>query len=57
MRYIINPGESFRDSDGTVKAGGDEIELDDDMARVHAGKVTPMPVPAAPLDQPAAAAE
>jgi hypothetical protein len=27
------------------------------MARVHAGKVTPVALPAAPLDEPAAAAE
>lgn len=54
--YLIRPGEQFRDSDGTVKGGGEMIELDADMAKLHAGKVDP--VPAATQDAtPASAAE
>jgi len=37
-KYDITEG-TFRDSDGTVKGVGDTIELDDDMAAVHAGRV------------------
>ena len=40
MKYIIQPGHSFVDSDGTVKTGGQVIELSDDVARTHADKVS-----------------
>ena len=54
--YTIRPGESFRQPDGAVLTGGDTIELDDDMAALHAGKVdlagVPAEVPAEPIPQP-----
>ncbi|MEN6302484.1 MAG: hypothetical protein ABFD96_07145 [Armatimonadia bacterium] len=37
-QYRIKPGASFRDGD-TVKTGGDHIELDLDMARLHRDKI------------------
>lgn len=39
MKYRIKPGHSFRDSDNTIKTGGDQIELDDEAAKAHADKV------------------
>lgn len=42
-KYQIRPGESFRDSDDTVKGGGQLIELCDEMAVVHRDKITPVP--------------
>lgn len=39
-KYRINPGYSFRDVDGSIKAGGETIELSDDVAEAHAEKVT-----------------
>lgn len=39
MKYRILPGHSFRDSDNTVKTGGDTIELSEDVAKAHADKV------------------
>ena len=41
--YRIRQGESFRDSDGTIKTGGHTIELPDDMAALHLDKVKPLP--------------
>ena len=38
MKYIVIDG-SFRDSDGTLKGPGQSIELDQDMARYHQGRV------------------
>jgi hypothetical protein len=43
-QYRIKPGASFRDGD-TVKTGGDLIELDLDMARLHRDKVEEIEVP------------
>jgi len=40
--YLIRPGESFKDSDGSVKTGGMSIELDDEMAKLHAARLQPM---------------
>lgn len=31
-RYIVQSGHTFRDSDNSLKTGGDEIELGDDVA-------------------------
>lgn len=41
--YLILPGESFKDSDGTIKSGGDVIELDPAMAAHHRDKLDPVP--------------
>ena len=43
MKYTINPGYSFLDSDGTVKTGGQTIGLSEDVAKAHAEKVTAVP--------------
>ena len=43
MKYTINPGYSFLDSDGTVKTGGDTIEVSDDEAKSHAEKLVALP--------------
>jgi hypothetical protein len=43
-QYRIKPGASFRDGD-TVKTGGDLIELDLDMARLHRDKVEEVELP------------
>lgn len=43
-QYRIKPGASFRDGD-TVKTGGELIELDLDMARLHRDKVEEIEVP------------
>ncbi len=40
MKYRINPGHSFLDSDGSTKTGGDTIDLSDDVAQQHRDKVT-----------------
>lgn len=37
--YRILPGASFRDVDGTVKTGGESIELPEDLAAQHADKL------------------
>lgn len=42
-QYKIRPGESFRDSDGSIKGGGETIELCDEMAAVHRDKIVPVP--------------
>lgn len=60
--YIIAPGHSFRMPDGTVLDAGKPIELDDDLAALHAGKVTLAPeaeaaAEAPKVDAPAAAAD
>lgn len=44
--YIIRTGEQFRDGD-KILVGGDPIVLDDDMAKLHAGKIDPAPEPQA----------
>ncbi|MEO8804643.1 MAG: hypothetical protein ABI433_01060 [Burkholderiaceae bacterium] len=38
MKYIVIDG-SFRDSDGSLKGPGQSIELDEDMALHHQGRV------------------
>lgn len=43
MKYTINPGYSFLDSDGTVKTGGQTIGLSEDVAKAHAEKVVAIP--------------
>lgn len=42
--YIIRSGCSFVQPDGSKLTGGDTIELDDDVAKLHADKVDPAPV-------------
>ena len=37
--YLIRGGASFLLGDGSVKTGGDTIELEDDVARIHADKI------------------
>lgn len=37
--YTIRPGHSFRMPDGSLKTGGDQIELATDVAVTHAGSV------------------
>lgn len=39
MFYKIKGGHSFRDADGSVKTGGQFIELDDDTAETHDDKL------------------
>jgi hypothetical protein len=40
--YLIRSGCRFRTADGQVKVAGDVIELDDDVAQVHAEKLEPV---------------
>jgi hypothetical protein len=47
MKYTIQPGHSFLDSDGKTKAAGDTIELADDVAAANRDKVQPV-IPEAP---------
>lgn len=42
--YRILPGASLRDVDGTVKTGGDIIELPEDLVAHHADRVHPEPL-------------
>lgn len=49
--YTIRPGHSFREADGSVKSGGQTIELGEDIAELHADKVDLVD----PLDAPAPA--
>lgn len=46
-QYKIRFGESFKQPDGTTLAGGDTIELDDEMASIHRAKIEPLPVTSA----------
>jgi hypothetical protein len=39
----IRGGCSFRMPDGSLKTGGDQIELEDDVAQAHADKLEPLP--------------
>lgn len=39
MFYKIKGGCSFRDSDGSIKTGGEFIELDDETAELHKDKL------------------
>jgi hypothetical protein len=51
--YTIRPGFSFRLSDTDIRAGGDTIELEDDVAALHREKLdaepAAAPAPAAPV--------
>jgi hypothetical protein len=40
-KYIIRAGFTFRGDDGQLAAGGDTIELEDDVAKLHAHKLEP----------------
>lgn len=53
-KYKILPGHSFRDSDDSVKSGGDDIELSEEFAAQHADKVELLveEPDARPADQP-----
>lgn len=42
--FRIRPGASLRDVDGTVKTGGDIIELPEDLVEHHADRVDPKPL-------------
>lgn len=53
-QYRIIGGYSFIDTDGSLKTGGQLIQLDADLAALHTGKVEPEPV-AEPAAEPAAA--
>jgi hypothetical protein len=50
MKFRIKPGASFRDSDDSIKTGGQTIELPPDMAAQHADKVEPLDEEAAALE-------
>jgi hypothetical protein len=54
MLYRILPGHTFRVDDDTVKGAGEEIELSEDTARLHAGKVEPVDPEAHIAEEPAA---
>ena len=43
--YVIRSGCRFRTADGQVKSAGEVIELDDDVAQVHADKLEPVADP------------
>ena len=43
MKYTIQPGYSFLDSDGTVKTGGQIIGVSDDVAKAHPEKLVSIP--------------
>lgn len=38
-KYTIRAGFTFRDDDGDLAVGGDTIELEDDVAKLHAHKL------------------
>lgn len=42
-RYTVLPGHSFDRGDGTTASGGDEIELEDDVAAAHAHRIDAIP--------------
>ena len=52
MKYLIKPGFTLVDSDGSLKTGGELIDLSDDFAQAHPDKVEPavLPVKAAADD-------
>ena len=37
--YVIRPGHAFRMPDGSLKSGGEQIELSSDVALTNAGAV------------------
>lgn len=42
-QYRVNDGEQLRAADGTLLESGTVVELDADMARHHASRVTLVP--------------
>lgn len=42
-KYRIRPGERFVTDKGDVKLGGEVIELEDDAAAHHAGRIDEVP--------------
>jgi hypothetical protein len=48
--YIIRGGASFVLPNGTRLSGGDEIELEGDVAAAHADKIEPLPPIGVDLD-------
>lgn len=55
-QYTIRGGYTFKEADGSTKSGGQTIELDDEMAKLHADKIDPVQASAQALDAPADAA-
>jgi hypothetical protein len=51
-KYKIRDGFTFRGDDGTTAGGGDVIELDDDVAELHAHKLELVEDPAKRRSQP-----
>lgn len=49
--YLINSGQ-FRDAQNVLRGVGETIELPDDVAEEHAGKLQPVAVAAPVPDQP-----
>lgn len=49
MQHRLKPGFSLLDSDGTVKTGGELIELSDEFVSLHGYMVEPPAEPAEPL--------
>jgi hypothetical protein len=56
-KYLIRAGCAFTLGGGLVATGGEEIELEDDVAATHADKLEPLPdaesTTAAPVQTPA----
>lgn len=52
MKYRIKPGFTLVDSDGSLKTGGELIDLSNDFAQAHPDKVEPavLPIEAAATD-------
>jgi len=55
--FTIRAGFTLRDSDDSLKTGGDTIELDTAMAEFHRDKLDPVQVPATPTPAPDADTE
>lgn len=51
-KYRVRPGERFVQSDGSIKEGGEIIELEADVAAHHTGRIDEVP---AEISAPAAA--
>jgi len=51
--YTIRQGFSFRDDNGGVKVGGEQIDLEDDVASEHAHKLEEVVKPARKPAKPA----
>lgn len=48
--YTIRTGCAFRQADGSKLTGGQQIELEDDVARDHAEKLEPLPADGEPQE-------